>query len=481
MAARGNIARTSHTVIRRRQTASQRIGRRSQTVSARDQSEHAILPTTQAGRVSRCLHKWQEITSDPWYQIKWIQEPFQISPAVTSTKSVEVFQLMEEEVQRLLAKQAITVVSPCEDQFISRLYGSHRPVINLRPLNIFVQKQYFKMEGSGMVKDILQPGDWMCSLDLKDAYHLVPIAKEHCKFLRFVWNGQIFKFNCLPFGRTLQCSNIHEVVATSNGSSASTRCETDCVLGWYPFDAPVQGVPGTTGNHDGPAIAVTRIHSEFAEVQPGANSANSISELSSGDGSSFCQRRRSKGSVKCARTSYGVTRWRYATITIVGQNDSSIASGTVSPTLLPSTAAAQDPVIQKVRVIWHTGDPGSRSDTRLAVVAEPPKDRRDISQPTPDLIIETDASLTDWGAVCEGVRTRSLWSIQEQHLYINVLELKACMFAVQAFVKDRQNVHVHLKMDNTSALAYVSRISPSTWWRLPARCGTGVCTGCHPV
>jgi len=113
---------------------------------------------------------------------------------------------MEEEVQGLLVKPAIVVVPPCKDQFISRLFlvqkkdGSHRPMINLKPLNGFVQKQHFKMEGSSMVKDLLQPGDWMCYLNLKDAYHSVSIAKEHRKYLRFIWNGQIFEFTCLPFG-----------------------------------------------------------------------------------------------------------------------------------------------------------------------------------------------------------------------------------------------------------------------------------------
>ena len=72
-------------------------------------------------------------------------------------------------------------------------------------------------------------------------------------------------------------------------------------------------------------------------------------------------------------------------------------------------------------------------------------------------MIETDASLTGWDAVCQGVRTGGLWSVQERQ-HIIVLELKAGMFAVQAFTKGQQNIHVHLKMDNTSALAYISRM-----------------------
>ena len=48
---------------------------------------------------------------------------------------------------------------------------------------------------------------------------------------------------------------------------------------------------------------------------------------------------------------------------------------------------------------------------------------RDIHQPTQDLVIETDASLVGWGAVCPGVQTGGLWSQEEQLEHINVLEL----------------------------------------------------------
>jgi len=90
---------------------------------------------------------------------------------------------------------------------ISRLFlvekkdkSPFRPVINLKPLNTFIQKEHFKMEGASMIKDLLQSGDWMCSLDLKDAYLTVQIAKEYHKYLRFLWNGRIFEFTCLSFG-----------------------------------------------------------------------------------------------------------------------------------------------------------------------------------------------------------------------------------------------------------------------------------------
>lgn len=40
----------------------------------------------------------------------------------------------------------------------------------------------------------------MCKIDLQDAYFLVPIAKQHKKYLRFEFNGSIYEYNCMPFG-----------------------------------------------------------------------------------------------------------------------------------------------------------------------------------------------------------------------------------------------------------------------------------------
>ena len=70
-------------------------------------------------------------------------------------------QLIEEEVHGLLQKGAITHVSPCQEEFISNLFlvpkktGDMRPVINLKPLNGFVQNIHFKMENIQMALNLI--------------------------------------------------------------------------------------------------------------------------------------------------------------------------------------------------------------------------------------------------------------------------------------------------------------------------------------
>ena len=41
---------------------------------------------------------------------------------------------------------------------------------------------------------------YMTSLDLKNAYYSIPIAKEHQIYFKFMWNYQRYAFSFLPMG-----------------------------------------------------------------------------------------------------------------------------------------------------------------------------------------------------------------------------------------------------------------------------------------
>ena len=76
----------------------------------------------------------------------------------------------------------------------------------------------------------------------------------------------------------------------------------------------------------------------------------------------------------------------------------------------------------------------------------------------PDLIIEMDASIQGWGAVCKDVCTRGLWLQEEQENHISYLELLAAMFAVKVLTKDQEDTHAHLCMDKRTSVFYVKCI-----------------------
>ena len=75
-----------------------------------------------------------------------------------------------------------------------------------------------------------------------------------------------------------------------------------------------------------------------------------------------------------------------------------------------------------------------------------------------DIYIECDASLPGWGASCGGQSANGQWSILEAHNHINYLELLAALYALQAFVPNLRDVHVRLKLDNSTAVAYVNKM-----------------------
>ena len=84
---------------------------------------------------------------------------------------------------------------------------------------------------------------------------------------------------------------------------------------------------------------------------------------------------------------------------------------------------------------------------------------RPVHLPPPSLIITTDAAKKGgWGASCNKYKTLDRSSKEEASLHINILELKAALFALKSFANVYQmtNAHVRLKIDNTSAQAYIS-------------------------
>ena len=108
----------------------------------------------------------------------------------------------------MLDKAAVELLDPVEmtPGFYSRIFvvpkssGSWRPVIDLSPLNKMVVQTKFKMETPQHVLVSLNQGEWMTSIDLKDAYFHIPIHKRSRQFLRFVWDDQVLQFRALCFG-----------------------------------------------------------------------------------------------------------------------------------------------------------------------------------------------------------------------------------------------------------------------------------------
>jgi hypothetical protein len=98
---------------------------------------------------------------------------------------------INQEVEALLHKGAIEEVPlwppPCS--YISSIFlvpkksGGMHPILNLKRLNVaHLNSPYFRMETMEDVCHALRPGNWVASIDLRDAYFHIPLHEEIHEF-----------------------------------------------------------------------------------------------------------------------------------------------------------------------------------------------------------------------------------------------------------------------------------------------------------
>ena len=113
---------------------------------------------------------------------------------------------LEEVTLGLIAKGAVELAPLTSPGFYSHLFvvwktsGSWRPVIDLSHLNRFVDVSPFQMETIQSVLLSVRQGDWMASIDLKEAYLQVPVHPASRHFLRFMFRDTVHQFKALCFG-----------------------------------------------------------------------------------------------------------------------------------------------------------------------------------------------------------------------------------------------------------------------------------------
>ena len=66
--------------------------------------------------------------------------------------------------------------------------------------SLFFKTEKFKMETPETIRTSLQQGEWVTSIDFKDAHFHIPIQEQSRKYLRFHVQGQTYQFKALPFG-----------------------------------------------------------------------------------------------------------------------------------------------------------------------------------------------------------------------------------------------------------------------------------------
>ena len=81
-----------------------------------------------------------------------------------------------------------------------------------------------------------------------------------------------------------------------------------------------------------------------------------------------------------------------------------------------------------------------------------------IRAPPPDTTIYSDASLDGWGATNSLTTAGAPWANMDNLPHINVFELYAAKLALTHLEANCQGLHMHLKLDNFTAVSFINKM-----------------------
>ena len=179
-------------------------------------------------RLQQFWEKWEALGSSPKV-VTILREgytlPFLFRPNLTRSPTVISNYVNPQRQSHLLeALHQLTnkkAVEPVANQnslgFYNRLFlvpkpnNRWRPILDLSTLNTFLNTESFKMETPETIRTSLQVGEWVTSIDFKDAYFHIPIHCQSRKYMRFHIQGQSYQFKALPFGVQLIGCNLKTI------------------------------------------------------------------------------------------------------------------------------------------------------------------------------------------------------------------------------------------------------------------------------
>lgn len=143
--------------------------------------------------------------------IKGYKIPFYNDPYQNNRPKNKALSFLEEKktlkaIQLLLKKEAIEECTSVEGEFFSPYFlrekpdGSDRFIFNLKGLKKFIDPPQFKIEDVKTALRLITKGCFMASMELQDAYMLIPMSLEDRKFLRFSFQNTLYQYICMPFG-----------------------------------------------------------------------------------------------------------------------------------------------------------------------------------------------------------------------------------------------------------------------------------------
>ena len=309
----------------------------------------------------------------------------------------------------------------------------------------------------------VREGDFLASLDLKDAYFQIPIHGSSRKLLRFMSEGTVYQFKALCFGLSTAPQVFTRVFAAVSAWAHSRGIRLLRYLDdWLVLSSSEKKAKESIRE----LLSLCRtlgivINEKKSDLVPSQSAKYLGMTIDTGAGKVFPSLARVEKFLTvaerfCSMQSPPAQLWQV----ILGH----LAS---LERLVPHGRLRMRSLQWHLKMHWSP-----ESDPPSLPVALPEEARRDLSwwmvrdhllvgvrfgTPAPDLHLYSDTSSSGWGAHLLDQNVSGVWSAQEKLLHINLLEMKALFLGLQAFQEDVAGHHVTAMCDNSTVVAYVSK------------------------
>ena len=430
----------------------------------------------QGGKISLFYDTWELLFSSKWVldHVHGVKVNFDNRRySVQDRKEIDFPPLIKEaiakEIASLLDKKVILTVEDVEDQIISNVFvrdkkdGSLRVILNLREFNKCLDKVHFKMESLNNAINMMTQGCYFASIDLKDAYYSVNILPESRKYFRFRFQGILYEFKGLPQGYKDSPRIFTKLIRPILGQ---LREKGHSLVG-YIDDFFVKG-----DSKEECFGSVKEAGKVFDELGFTIHPKKSVLEPAQqivflGFVLDSEKMEVAVGDEKAIEVIARITEFLALNETtirhlakIIGTLVALNSGVWIGPLFWRRMEIEKAILLKKYRGNFDQVIPISdvvREDLLWWIenVQAYPKKVQVVS---PSVTLTTDASLEGWGAVRENDRTGGNWTTDEKKSHINVLELKAVLFGLQALCGNVNSATIKIMTDNSTTMACINRI-----------------------
>ena len=433
----------------------------------------------QAGKISQYYENWLKLTSDKslldivknGYDIVFESEPCSRCNRQEIKFNKNEKTIITSLLSELFEKHVIEKSIHEQGEVISNIFvrpkpdGSHRLILNLSHLNDHVEKVHFKMETLKSALQLVKKNCFFGKVDLKDAYFSCGVNHRSRKYLKFLWQGELWVFTCLANGLSpaprVYTKLLKPVFAALRKlGHSNVPYIDDSLLQNDTKEGCMQNILDTVFLMDGLGLTV---HPEKSVVIP-VQCIEFVGFLIDSVTMTVRQTARKAANIKqicisfLCKTTLSVREFAQ----LIGKLVAAEPGVLYAPLHYKSMELEHDLALKR-----NFGD--FDSIMTLSTVSHEclnwwisniDKAFKPISHGPPYRRIETDSSMTGYGGhdVTNGLDISGMWLDSEKELHINYLELKAVFLSLQAFCVDDKNRHIHIFIDNMVALRYLLKM-----------------------